>query len=83
MGTILYWLIIGLIAGVITGKVMHSPGRDLFSDMIVGILGAILGGFLMQLVGFSFSAGFIYDIFVAILGALILAWAYRKIKARA
>ena len=83
MGAIIYWLIIGLIAGIITGKVMHSPGRDWFSDMIVGILGAIVGGFVMQLLGFSFSAGFIYNILVAIFGAVVLTWLYRKVRAHA
>ncbi len=83
MGGILYWIIIGLVAGLITGKLMGAPSTDLLMTIITGIAGAFLGGFVMSLLGFSYTGGLIYNIIVAVLGAVALTWGYRKMKARA
>jgi len=83
MGGILYWIIIGLVAGLITGKLMGAPSSDVLITIITGIAGAFVGGFLMSLLGFGYTGGLIYDIIVAVLGAVLLTWGYRKLKARA
>jgi len=36
---IVWWLIVGLLAGWITGKVMGGPGKGVLMDIIVGLLG--------------------------------------------
>jgi uncharacterized membrane protein YeaQ/YmgE (transglycosylase-associated protein family) len=82
MGGILYWLVIGLIAGLVTGKLMGAPKEDLLMTIITGIVGALVGGFVMSVLGFRFAGGFIYNIIVAVLGAILLTWAYRKFVAR-
>jgi uncharacterized membrane protein YeaQ/YmgE (transglycosylase-associated protein family) len=69
---ILWWAIVGLIAGWVTGKIMKGSGYGPLMDIIVGIAGAMLGGFLMRMVGFAGEGGMIYTILVAILGAVIL-----------
>jgi uncharacterized membrane protein YeaQ/YmgE (transglycosylase-associated protein family) len=78
---IISWIIIGLIAGWLTGKIMGGSGKGALMDIIVGLIGALVGGFLMQLVGFSPEGGYIYTILVATLGAVILTWLYRKLTA--
>ena len=45
---IIWWLIVGLIAGWLTGKFMGGGGGVL-TDIIVGLIGALAGGFLMSL----------------------------------
>jgi uncharacterized membrane protein YeaQ/YmgE (transglycosylase-associated protein family) len=80
MGGIIWWLIVGLIAGWLTGKIMGGGGGALM-DIIVGLVGALVGGFLMQMLGFAGSGGMIYTILVAVLGAVILTWIYRKVTA--
>jgi uncharacterized membrane protein YeaQ/YmgE (transglycosylase-associated protein family) len=82
MGGILYWIIIGLIAGFITGKVMGTPSNDLLMTIITGIAGAVVGGFLMTLLGFSYTGNLVYNVVVAVLGAVLLTWGYHKLKAR-
>ncbi len=77
---ILWWIIVGLIAGWITGKIMKGSGYGAFMDIVVGIIGALIGGFIMRALGFSASGGFIYTILVAILGAVILTWILRMIR---
>jgi len=78
---IIWWLVVGLIAGWLTGKVMGGTGKGALMDIIIGLVGALVGGFLMQMVGFSGQGGMIYTILVATLGAVLLTWIYRKVTA--
>jgi len=70
--TILWWIIVGLIAGWATGKIMKGEGYGTLMDIVIGIAGAILGGFIMRTLGFKGEGGMIYTIIIAILGAVIL-----------
>lgn len=74
------WIIIGIIAGWITGKLMSGEGYGAIMDMIVGLLGALAGGFIMSHVfGAASSGGWIYSIIVAVIGAVILTFLLRLI----
>jgi uncharacterized membrane protein YeaQ/YmgE (transglycosylase-associated protein family) len=77
---ILWWIIVGLIAGWITGKIMKGSGYGAIMDIVVGIAGAIIGGFLMRLFGGTGEGGMIYTIIVAVIGAVILTWVVRFFK---
>lgn len=77
---IIWWLIVGLVAGWLTGKIMGSSGQGVLMDIIIGLIGALAGGFLMGLLGFRPEGGLIYTILVAVLGAVILTWLWRKIS---
>ena len=78
---VIWWLIVGLIAGWLTGKNMGGGGGVLM-DIILGLVGALAGGFLMSLLGFSSEGGMIYTIFVAVIGAIIVTWIYRKVTTK-
>lgn len=69
---IIWWIIVGLIAGWITGKIMKGSGYGAIMDIVIGIIGAIIGGFIMRSVGFAGHGGMIYTIIVAVIGAIIL-----------
>jgi uncharacterized membrane protein YeaQ/YmgE (transglycosylase-associated protein family) len=73
----LWWIVVGLIAGWVTGRIMRSSGHGWFVDTLIGIAGAIVGGGLMRLIGFQGRGGFVYTVLVAIAGAVILTWLYR------
>ncbi len=68
----LWWIIVGLIAGWLTGKIMKGGGYGVLMDIIIGIAGAMIGGFLMRTFGFAGEGGLIYTIFVAVIGAVLL-----------
>jgi uncharacterized membrane protein YeaQ/YmgE (transglycosylase-associated protein family) len=79
---ILWWIIVGLIAGWITGKLMKGSGYGAIMDIVVGIVGAIIGGFIMRALGFTGQGGMIYTIIIAVLGAVILTWLIRLISGK-
>src|SRR5258708_23223934 len=68
------WIIIGVVAGWITGKLMKGSGFGFFMDMIVGLIGAVIGGFFSSRLGFVAvgQPGLIGGIVIAVIGALIL-----------
>jgi len=76
---IIWWIIVGLIAGFLTGKLMKGSGYGAIGDIVVGIVGALVGGFLMQKLGYAGSGGLIYTVVVAIVGAVILTLLLRLI----
>ena len=80
MGGLLYWIIVGLIAGFLAGKVMKGGGYGLLMDIILGMLGAIVGGWLFGMLGISAGGGLIGGILVAFIGAVILIWLTRVLK---
>ena len=80
--TIIWWIIVGLIAGFITGKLMKGSGFGPLMDIVVGIIGAIIGGYVMQALGYAGSGGMIYTIFVAVIGAVLLTLLIRLITGR-
>ena len=79
---ILSWLLLGLIVGILAKWIM--PGDDpvgIFVTIGIGIAGSFIGGFVASVVWIGTTDGFsIGSIAVATGGALLLLFAYRKIK---
>ena len=76
---ILWWIIVGLIAGWLTGKLMKGAGYGTLMDIVVGIIGAVVGGWIMRALGFAGEGGMIYTIIVAIIGAVVLTLIIRLV----
>jgi uncharacterized membrane protein YeaQ/YmgE (transglycosylase-associated protein family) len=82
IGTIIAWIIIGLVAGALAKLIM--PGDDpggIIVTILIGIAGAFVGGFLTSLVGMG-QGGLIWTIVVATIGAIILLAIYRLLAGR-
>ena len=71
LSNVLWWLVVGLIAGFLASRVMRGGGYGIVGDIVVGIIGAFIGGWLASLLGFG-SFGLIGTIVVAFIGACIL-----------
>jgi uncharacterized membrane protein YeaQ/YmgE (transglycosylase-associated protein family) len=69
---ILWWAVIGLIAGWATGQIMKGSGYGVWMDIVLGMAGSLNGGFLMRSMGYARHGGLLYSILVAIAGAVIL-----------
>jgi uncharacterized membrane protein YeaQ/YmgE (transglycosylase-associated protein family) len=80
ISVILWWIIVGLIAGWAAGKIMRGGGYGAAMDIVLGIVGAIVGGWLFNALGIYPGGGLIGSIVVAIIGAMLLIWISRLLK---
>jgi uncharacterized membrane protein YeaQ/YmgE (transglycosylase-associated protein family) len=70
---ILGWIIVGFLAGAISGAVVGGrSARGCLPNIVVGILGAIVGGWLARQMGFGVGEGFLAAVVVAIGGSIVV-----------
>jgi len=76
------WIIIGVVAGWLTGKLMRGEGFGFFVDMIVGLVGALVGGFLSSHLGAGGvnDHGLVGSIVIATIGAVVLTFLLRLVS---
>jgi uncharacterized membrane protein YeaQ/YmgE (transglycosylase-associated protein family) len=77
--SLLWFLIIGLIAGWLAGKIMKGSGYGVIGDLVIGIVGAFIGGWVFGLLGIA-TYGLIGSLVTALIGALLLIFIIRMIK---
>jgi len=81
---LIWWLIIGLVAGALARLIM--PGKDAMSllmTMLLGIVGSILGGLVSWAIWGSPERGFHPAGFLlSLLGAVVVLWIWRMMKSR-
>lgn len=65
------WIIIGLIAGWLAGKISRGEGYGCIADIILGLVGSLLGGWIFTRLGI-FGGGFLFSLAAATLGAVIV-----------
>ncbi len=71
-GSVLAMLLIGAVAGWLSGKIIEGRGFGLIGNIIVGIVGAFLAGLIFPALGFAVGGGLLSSIFFATIGAVIL-----------
>jgi uncharacterized membrane protein YeaQ/YmgE (transglycosylase-associated protein family) len=85
LGSILTWIVLGLIAGALA-KLIY-PGRQgggIFATIGLGILGAIVGGWVAQALFGITAAGLSWQgILFAVIGAMILIFIWGLLTQRA
>jgi uncharacterized membrane protein YeaQ/YmgE (transglycosylase-associated protein family) len=75
------WLIIGLLAGSISGWVVGVRSVDgCLPTIVVGIVGGFAGGWLVQQLGMGAATGFLGALVVATLGAIGVRIVLRAIE---
>lgn len=87
IGSVIVWLIIGSLAGMLAGFVLRGRGYGPVGNLVIGLVGALLGGFIFQLLNirltglptFTFS---LVDLIVAFLGAILLILLLRLLLRR-
>ncbi|SDF53560.1 GlsB/YeaQ/YmgE family stress response membrane protein [Sporolituus thermophilus] len=77
----LWFLVIGLVAGWLASQISRGSSFGLVGNLVVGIVGAYLGGFLFSLLGLT-AYGTIGSIIMSTIGAVILLWALRMVTGR-
>jgi uncharacterized membrane protein YeaQ/YmgE (transglycosylase-associated protein family) len=77
---LVWFILIGLVAGWLAGKIMKGKGFGVVGDIVVGLVGALIGGFLFRMVGASPGGGLIGSLIVALVGAIVLLYLVRLFK---
>ena len=77
---LLWFLIIGLIAGWLAGVLVKGGGFGVIGDIVVGVIGAVLGGWLFGVFGASAGGGLLGALIVATIGAVVLLLIVRVLK---
>jgi uncharacterized membrane protein YeaQ/YmgE (transglycosylase-associated protein family) len=77
---LLAFILVGLIAGWLAGKVMRGGGYGVLADILLGIVGGMLGGWIFGRLGIYPNGSLIGAIFVAFIGAVILVAVTRALK---
>jgi uncharacterized membrane protein YeaQ/YmgE (transglycosylase-associated protein family) len=77
---IVWFILIGLVAGWLAGQLMKGGGFGVIGDIVVGVVGALIGGFLFRALGVSSGGGLIGALVVATIGAVVLIFLLRLFK---
>jgi uncharacterized membrane protein YeaQ/YmgE (transglycosylase-associated protein family) len=75
---IVWFLLIGLVAGWLASLITKREGKGIVSYLIIGVIGALLGGCLFRLLHLV-AYGLVGDLVTATVGAIILLFVLRKI----
>ena len=78
--SLLVFLLVGIVAGWLAGKLVRGGGFGLIGDLVVGVIGAFVGGFLFNSLGVSSGGGLLGSIVVATVGAVVLLMLIRLIR---
>ena len=81
---ILYWVILGALAGWLASMVTGNNARmGCIANIVAGIIGALVGGFVFGLFGGEGVTGFnIYSLLVAFIGAVVVLLIWNAIGGR-
>lgn len=73
------WVLEGVVAGWLMGKIMKSEGRDRVMNIVMGVGGAVAGGLIISIAPVLVSGKMIYTNLAAISGGMLLAFLSRYI----
>ena len=79
LGSLIWILVIGALAGWLAGLIMKGSGFGLLGDIVIGIVGSIIGGFLFDLVGLA-AYGLVGRLLMAVVGAVVLLFIVKLIR---
>jgi uncharacterized membrane protein YeaQ/YmgE (transglycosylase-associated protein family) len=78
---LLGWLIIGLLAGAISGWVVGLRSvQGCLPTIVVGIVGGIVGGWLARQMGYAGALGFFSALVFAVIGAILVRLVLRALE---
>ena len=77
---ILFWIIVGGVAGWLAGLVVRGGGFGLIGDIIVGIIGAIVAGYLFPILHIRLAPNVLGAIIDAAIGAVVLLLLVRLVR---
>lgn len=69
---LLWWVILGLIAGWLAGKLGRGRGFGCIGDILLGLIGSVVGGWIFTKLGIVHENTFLLSLAAATVGAVVL-----------
>mgnify|MGYP000777225515 FL=1 len=69
----IWYIVIGIVAGFLAGKIMRGGGFGLVINLLLGILGGVLGGWVFALFGLA-ASGLIGSLTTSTVRAILVLW---------
>jgi uncharacterized membrane protein YeaQ/YmgE (transglycosylase-associated protein family) len=76
---LLYYILLGLVAGWLAARLLKEKQIGLLGSMVVGVVGAIIGAYVFEFLGISYG-GIIGNLLSALVGAIILIYIIRAVR---
>jgi uncharacterized membrane protein YeaQ/YmgE (transglycosylase-associated protein family) len=70
--TLFGWLLLGLIAGWLAGKLSRGSGFGCIGDIVLGLIGSVVGGWIFTKLGIVHANTFLFSLAAATVGAVLL-----------
>ena len=78
---IVAFIIVGIVAGFLAGKVMRGGGFGLIGNLGLGLIGSFVGGNLLEWFGMNpQSYGMVGTTVTAAIGAIVVLWVVGLVK---
>lgn len=77
----IWYILIGIAAGFLAGKITRGGGFGLFVNLLLGIVGGMLGGWVFGLFGLS-TTSIVGSLITSTIGAILLLWIASLFKKR-
>lgn len=74
----LWFLLIGLIAGWLAGQVTKGGGFGFWGNLLIGVLGSYVGSWVFGLLNLN-AYGMIGQVVTATIGAIVFLWIWQKL----
>jgi uncharacterized membrane protein YeaQ/YmgE (transglycosylase-associated protein family) len=79
--TILAWVVVGLIAGLLAGRIVNRRGHGILLDLTFGVAGALAGGYLFtSLRGIPATGLNVYGQVAAAVGSILAVFINHGIR---
>ncbi|MDR3272860.1 MAG: GlsB/YeaQ/YmgE family stress response membrane protein [Flavobacteriaceae bacterium] len=70
----LWYIIIGIVAGAVAGRLTRGEGFGCLVNLIVGIIGGFLGGKIFDFLNIHINDGILANIAMSVVGAVVFLW---------
>ena len=82
IGSLVSFIVIGLIAGWIVGKILKGESFGLANNLIIGMIGSVVGGLLFWVLGFGPPRNILGSLVTAVVGAFVFLFAASQVRKR-
>lgn len=82
IGSLISFVVIGLLAGWIVGKILKGQGFGLAGNLLIGMVGSVVGGVLFWVLGLGPPRNVVGALVTAVVGALVFLFVASQLRKR-